>query len=1035
MAKGVIILFHILSLGYFTSLNLERLAKGVEIHKASVFTLSFGIAAFSSFLMWIAYRRIRSEKWMFYFACSFGLLGLQYLWLLLVWFFSAHPNNAPPAQSSLSESFLVLLVLIVLSTANNLFAVSAARDIENKRPLMPRVCWVLLVGSLITILFGYASHVSYINKLLPYHYDEHPLLYEIVTRSFPSYFSAYCLFLVGYAIFANLSKRRHFWIASAAVVIASTYAGVQLAYGLSPLLSGYFITVGNFSEKLALLDALLIGTALPLKICLCAFAYLLVTRFFETLNEVRKLQDTGVDGRQDYLSSDGVVKLIGLKLSDRVSSKSKGYVNLVVRLPGENNKRVACILWPNPDKDRRVKIFDWIGPTKFSRLLLDNHPEAKDDSPWAHNLEHIGTVLTQCQQKEINSSRSEAEIAGGAKSGIKAVVTVAIEAHGAAIGCLQIARETYDFSQMALRQIREIANLVSPGVQAYRELAALDQMSIRFAERQAEETTYRPEEATNIIARILHDVFSPTVTRFHMNFGFCSEDPVYLQAKGKERVVEKMKEEFAGKRWEDFRATIVDRSIASYALLKKRLTARLTETLSTEPLSSNPDRFITGNLLLAVNEVEDEYDEPALGVTYLHRKAASTLAADAYLDFARDHYNDLLKNLGKEMSLKRVNVEDWFQPIKSIVDQSGLSWVLAEQRRGGGRLGDSIGSDIVDNLDELAINDKAINIGEVEIGSYYQLKGTHSESNHVLRIDLQNSEWCLWLGVERLDFGPELDFSSPWRTFLANFAQIADAALSRITIPQKFQVQIETAQLQGIISALVTTGTIIHQLSNMIQGQESSASTLIESLKLGKLSTDDDDVERIIYAMKSSAERMQEMFRSFNRLNKMDEHSPCQLKEAARHAFKLFQLSLIQRQIDFDMDIESGLYIDVPFNVAALALANLVGNAKDAVSKDGKIFIDASTNGNSVLCRVIDNGRGIPDEIRHRLFEPRITTKATGTGLGLYLTHHSLNENRSSIELTKSDETGSVFTIRFPLAKKEATNERSNSSGKDRPGS
>ena len=66
------------------------------------------------------------------------------------------------------------------------------------------------------------------------------------------------------------------------------------------------------------------------------------------------------------------------------------------------------------------------------------------------------------------------------------------------------------------------------------------------------------------------------------------------------------------------------------------------------------------------------------------------------------------------------------------------------------------------------------------------------------------------------------------------------------------------------------------------------------------------------------------------------------------------------------------------------------------------------------MCRVIDNGQGIQAEKLDKIFNPKESTKKHGTGMGLFLTFQSLSDNGCSIELTKSDETGSTFTIRFP---------------------
>lgn len=574
----------------FTSLAVASLydwAEAIKAHRSSVFMLSTVVAALFSFLMWVAYRRIKTEKWMKYFSWSFGLLSLQYLLFLVDWFRNFHPAPPPPGQPNMAGSAGIILLVHLVSMVNNLCAVAAAQNIENKSPLVPRTARGLAVASVVTTLFIFFFPL------------QDPLTNILLSRGIASIFSAYCLFKVGFAIFANISIRRHRRMALGAVLVAGVYVLLQLAYGAGPLLAAMSLGELPFEEQLDRFDMLLVELALPLKFCLCGFAYLLVMRFLETLNEVRNLPKWDEELRQDYLSTNGVARLIASKLGDehhatqaKVATdgalRGHSFVNIIVKLPGEVNKRVACIPWPNAEPERREFIWRKDDP--------DTHD---DDIPYDGDL--------------------------------KSIAHVAIISHGAVVGCLQVARARYRFSPMALRQIREIANLLAPAVQAYRELASLDQMSIRFAWKQAEETRYSPAESTKVIAEIIHDIFAPHVSRLHMDFGFYSAEPHYVSEPYANVLFERMKEKCDGKKWEQI-DTRVYADTSEYRLLKKQFTARVTETISTNAEHHGvKDRFITGNMILAVNDKDDEYRRAALGVTYLQRKTASTIVAEVAL--------------------------------------------------------------------------------------------------------------------------------------------------------------------------------------------------------------------------------------------------------------------------------------------------------------------------------------------------------------------------------------------------------------------
>jgi signal transduction histidine kinase len=994
---------------------LETIAKVVKTHEATVLLLSFFISGFTAFAMWSAHRRIKSEKWMKYFAWSFGLLSAQYLVRILMRFYTMHPGRS--ANAFMGQPVYIFFAIQMFSIANNLFAVAAARDLENEKKLLPIWCQFLAAGSLVTTLVGYALSVRY---------PDQPF-YTFLGRSFDSIFSAYAVYLIGYATFANLSFRRHFPVALSGVVIGLFYSSVQVTHGLGPLVA-VGIVGKEYKESLVLLDSFLIAIALPLKLILCLCAYLLVMRFFEALNDLTGLQDRGIAGRQDYLSSDGLVKLIGEKLIMTSAARQKelvgesdgseGFINLTIKLPGEKNKRIACILWPYGNPDNRAEVLDWDGKARFFRPSNNPAAEKGVKANWEKALRFVGEVLTD-QNKRLNvwpnaNPRLGSEQPDEPK--MRAIVSVAIETHGAAIGCLQVSRSHSVFSQMAIRQIREIANLVSPAVQAYRELAALDQISIRFAEKQAEEFTYSRNESAALVADILYNVFSPLVMRLKLDFGFTTIERIN---RGAERIAQDMEVQVALKEWDKIPSEFVGQDIIIYRLLRKQLTARVQETINANDLNDpNRDRFIVGHMILVVSAINDTYNHPTMGTNYLLRKTASTLAADAFLDFAWEFHSDLLKGLGKELSQRQLDMEEAFEIVKTTVAAAGLAWIIGIQRGRQGRLGDaeglSTGVAILKNLAQLAIRQVKFFAGEIEI-THYTLKSRQANSSHALKLQLPSSGGFIWLGVERPGFGPELEFSSPWRTFLVNFAQIVDAAFLRIT----FQPVLVAAQVQGVAAAVMTTGTMLHQISNLVQGQSSSISTLIDALRVKQLITKDENIERIMYAMKGSAENMQELFQSLTRLTKTDAHRPCQLKEAGQNAVKLFEVASLQRRITFEINIPEDLHVDVPFNVAALALANLVGNAKDAVQRDGKVRIEAKANEEFVYCHVIDNGSGVPPDIQKRLFELGITSKKTGSGLGLYLTRHALNENRSSVELTKTDERGTIFTIRFPMPKME----------------
>jgi signal transduction histidine kinase len=100
--------------------------------------------------------------------------------------------------------------------------------------------------------------------------------------------------------------------------------------------------------------------------------------------------------------------------------------------------------------------------------------------------------------------------------------------------------------------------------------------------------------------------------------------------------------------------------------------------------------------------------------------------------------------------------------------------------------------------------------------------------------------------------------------------------------------------------------------------------------------------------------------------------------------------------------------------------ANLLDNALDAVPDSGRVEVLASRKQEKVVVRVIDNGAGIPAQIRERIFDPFFTTKpmGQGTGLGLDIVRRLVRHNDGEISV-ESQPGRTEFRVALPLAGSE----------------
>lgn len=99
-------------------------------------------------------------------------------------------------------------------------------------------------------------------------------------------------------------------------------------------------------------------------------------------------------------------------------------------------------------------------------------------------------------------------------------------------------------------------------------------------------------------------------------------------------------------------------------------------------------------------------------------------------------------------------------------------------------------------------------------------------------------------------------------------------------------------------------------------------------------------------------------------------------------------------------------------------LINLIMNAAEAMDHhQGRIEVRTSQEGGRIRLEVADNGRGVPEDIADRLFEPFVTQRPdrSGTGLGLSVTRDLVQEFGGTISYQSQPGQGTVFTVLFPL--------------------
>ncbi|MDI6907327.1 MAG: ATP-binding protein [Thermoanaerobacterales bacterium] len=120
----------------------------------------------------------------------------------------------------------------------------------------------------------------------------------------------------------------------------------------------------------------------------------------------------------------------------------------------------------------------------------------------------------------------------------------------------------------------------------------------------------------------------------------------------------------------------------------------------------------------------------------------------------------------------------------------------------------------------------------------------------------------------------------------------------------------------------------------------------------------------------------------------------------------------ITLQLDVLCDLPT-VWVD-PDQIRQVIL-NLVKNAVQAMDGGGRLLIGVRADGDTLVIKVSDTGHGIPPEVLPNIFQPFLTTKETGTGLGLTVCRNIVEAHGGRIAVESSEGVGTTFRVFLPI--------------------
>jgi len=136
--------------------------------------------------------------------------------------------------------------------------------------------------------------------------------------------------------------------------------------------------------------------------------------------------------------------------------------------------------------------------------------------------------------------------------------------------------------------------------------------------------------------------------------------------------------------------------------------------------------------------------------------------------------------------------------------------------------------------------------------------------------------------------------------------------------------------------------------------------------------------------------------------------------EAAKIADLAISNSEIPDNISVVREYDETLRVHVDPAKTALAIQKLVINAVEAMEEGGELRIDIRASSESVEICVKDSGTGIPPEAEESLFEPFVSSKKQGNGLGVPTVKRIVESHGGSLSYITKQGEGTTFTLSFP---------------------